>query len=94
MLCFELRFPGGRYHATPWGTHVNEGQIEWPPSPWRLARALLAVGFTRLGWDELPLEACAGCFKSWPPLHPAMRSPRRRSATAATTCPPAKSRRR
>ena len=21
----ELRFPAGRYHATPWGRHVNEG---------------------------------------------------------------------
>ena len=46
----QLRFPGRRYHATPWGAHVNEGQIEWPPSPWRLLRALLSTGFTKLGW--------------------------------------------
>lgn len=39
----EIRFPLGRYHATPWDRHVNEGAIEWPPSPWRLARALYAV---------------------------------------------------
>lgn len=52
MLYLELRFPAGRYHATPWGRHVNEGAIEWPPSPWRLLRALLAVGFTKLGWSE------------------------------------------
>src|SRR5437867_3663314 len=45
-----LRFPGRRYHATPWGHHVNEGLIEWPPSPWRLLRALLATGYTKLGW--------------------------------------------
>lgn len=45
-----FRFPAGRYHATPWGSHVNEGQIEWPPSPWRLLRALLATGYTTLGW--------------------------------------------
>lgn len=57
MLCFELRFPGRRYHATPWSTHVNEGQIEWPPSPWRLTRALLAVGYTRLGWERPPESA-------------------------------------
>lgn len=57
MLCFELRFPARRYHATPWSTHVNEGQIEWPPSPWRLTRALLAVGFTRLGWEHPPESA-------------------------------------
>jgi len=39
----RLKFPGGRYHATPWGRHVNEGVAEWPPSPWRLLRALVAV---------------------------------------------------
>ncbi len=33
----------GRYHATPWGRHANEGVVEWPPSPWRLLRALAAV---------------------------------------------------
>ncbi len=43
MVLIELTFPGGRYHATPWGRHVNEGAIEWPPSPWRLLRALIAV---------------------------------------------------
>ncbi len=49
-----LRFPGGRYHATPWGHHVNEGQIEWPPSPWRLLRALIATGYATQHWDEVP----------------------------------------
>lgn len=42
-VIFELKFPAGRYHATPWGRHVNEGVPEWPPSPWRLLRALVAV---------------------------------------------------
>lgn len=46
----HLRFPGRRYHATPWGQHVNEGAVEWPPSPWRLLRALLATGFSKHGW--------------------------------------------
>jgi CRISPR-associated protein Csb2 len=45
-------FPAGRYHATPWGRHVNEGAIEWPPSPWRLLRALVSVGFNRMGWGH------------------------------------------
>ena len=44
-------FPAGRYHATPWGRHVNEGAIEWPPSAWRVLRALISVGFNRLGWE-------------------------------------------
>lgn len=43
MLSIELRFPTGRYHATPWDQHVNEGGIEWPPSHWRLLRALVAT---------------------------------------------------
>lgn len=43
MLTLEFRFPGGRYHATPWDRQVNEGAVEWPPSPWRLARAILAT---------------------------------------------------
>mgnify|MGYP001788196319 CR=1 FL=1 len=52
-----FRFPGGRYHATPWGNHVNEGLVEWPPSPWRIVRALLATGFSKLGWSDAPLAA-------------------------------------
>ncbi|MGH7719848.1 MAG: type I-G CRISPR-associated protein Csb2 [Gemmatimonadaceae bacterium] len=43
MIAIALRFPAGRYHATPWGRHVNEGVPEWPPSPWRLLRSLVAM---------------------------------------------------
>ena len=57
MPTLELHFPGGRYHATPWGHHVNEGLIEWPPSPWRLLRALIACGFSGLQWAEVPPPA-------------------------------------
>lgn len=42
-VSIALSFPGGRFHATPWGHHVNEALPEWPPSPWRLLRALVAV---------------------------------------------------
>src|SRR5437588_6765609 len=42
-VIFQLTFPAGRFHATPWGRHVNEGVPEWPPSPWRFLRALVAV---------------------------------------------------
>ena len=54
MPTLKLRFPGGRYHATPWGHHVNEGLIEWPPSPWRLLRALIACGFATQHWRHVP----------------------------------------
>lgn len=40
MVVVELRFLTGRFHATPWGRNVNEGVPEWPPSPYRLLRAL------------------------------------------------------
>ncbi len=42
-VIIKLTFPAGRYHATPWGRNVNEGVVEWPPSPWRLLRSLVAV---------------------------------------------------
>lgn len=43
MTVLELSFPVSRFHATPWGRHVNEGAVEWPPSPWRILRALIAT---------------------------------------------------
>jgi len=43
MVAIGIRFLTGRYHATPWDGHVNEGTPEWPPSPWRLLRALIAA---------------------------------------------------
>jgi len=56
----------GRYHATPWGQQVNEGAVEWPPSPWRLLRALIATWHHKAG-VEIPrdtlvslIEALAG----------------------------------
>lgn len=61
MPTLLLRFPGGRYHATPWGHHVNEGLIEWPPSPWRLLRALLSAGYTALGWEGDMSQPWACC---------------------------------
>jgi CRISPR-associated protein Csb2 len=42
MIVISVRFTAGRFHATPWGHHVNEGAPEWPPSPWRLLRGLIA----------------------------------------------------
>lgn len=54
MPTLLFRFPAGRYHATTSGSHVNEGIIEWPPSPWRLLRALIACGNATLGWRGVP----------------------------------------
>ncbi len=66
-----LGFPAGRYHATPWGHHVNEGQVEWPPSPWRILRALVATGYTTQHWKAIPetarclIEKLAGSLPSY-----------------------------
>jgi CRISPR-associated protein Csb2 len=49
-----VRFPLGWYHATPWDRSVNEGATEWPPSPWRVLRALVATWHTR--WPDLPAQ--------------------------------------
>jgi CRISPR-associated protein Csb2 len=43
MLALAFTFPAGRYHATPWDRHVNEGAVAWPPEPWRILRALIAT---------------------------------------------------
>ncbi len=74
MPTLAIRFTAGRYHATPWYRHVNEGAVEWPPSPWRLLRALLAVGFAKRGWpgagDGMPpvVRALIEKLASVPPM--------------------------
>ena len=42
-LSISIRFLSGRAHLHPWQTHHSEGRVEWPPSQWRLLRALVAV---------------------------------------------------
>lgn len=46
-MILELRLLHGRYHATAWGRHVNEGVPEWPPAPFRLLRALLDAWYRK-----------------------------------------------
>jgi CRISPR-associated protein Csb2 len=48
LIGLEIRFDLGRYHANPWGSHVNEAATEWPPSPWRLIRALYSTARTNV----------------------------------------------
>lgn len=42
MIEIDVRFVTGKFHATPWGKAPNEGVPEWPPSPYRLLRAIIA----------------------------------------------------
>jgi CRISPR-associated protein Csb2 len=43
VIALTVEFLAGRFHATPWDRSVNEGEVEWPPSPWRLLRAIVAA---------------------------------------------------
>lgn len=55
MFAISLHFPGNRYHATPWGRNVNEADVAWPPEPWRILRALIAIWWrkgNRERWTE------------------------------------------
>ena len=52
MVGLTIKFDLGRYHANPWGSHVNDAAVEWPPSPWRLLRGLYSVGRTHLALSE------------------------------------------
>ncbi|MGH8759682.1 MAG: type I-G CRISPR-associated protein Csb2 [Burkholderiales bacterium] len=56
MLAIAFTFPAGRYHATPWGRHVNEADVAWPPDLWRIARALIAVWHRKLDPTQYPRE--------------------------------------
>lgn len=59
MLALAFTFPAGRYHATPWGRHVNEADVGWPPDLWRLARALIATWHRKLDPNAFPRERLA-----------------------------------
>ena|GEM_PF-6598726 len=65
MLALAFTFPGGRYHATLWNRHVNE---EWPPSPWRILRALIAVWHRKLSPGDRDPGLFEGLLASLP-LH-------------------------
>jgi len=42
-LVLRQEFPLGRFHATPWRVNpFDDPHGEWPPSPWRLVRAVAA----------------------------------------------------
>jgi CRISPR-associated protein Csb2 len=69
MITVELKFPSGMFHATPWGRNVNEGVPEWPPSPYRLVRALYdAWKRKRPEWQDAQVEPLLEALASEPPL--------------------------
>ena len=70
MPIIELHFPAGRLHATPRGRHPNEGAAEWPPSPWRILRALVATWHLKARTDvaEAVVRELIQAFASKPPV--------------------------
>ncbi|MGC8618601.1 MAG: type I-G CRISPR-associated protein Csb2 [Thermoplasmata archaeon] len=55
MLTIGIEFITGRYHANPWGRNVNESEVEWPPSPYRIVRALYDVCERKMPELEEPI---------------------------------------
>ncbi len=80
MTTIELKFPAQRFHATPWGRHVNEGAVEWPPSPYRLVRALYDAWKRKHA--EIPDAAIEGLLRALAAEAPSYRLP---LATASHT---------
>jgi CRISPR-associated protein Csb2 len=72
MFALILRFPFGRYHATPWGRHVNEGAVAWPPEPYRVLRALIATWHRKadkMRWDEPALHRLIEALSASNPVY-------------------------
>lgn len=72
MLALSFSFPARRYHATPWGSHVNEADVSWPPEPWRILRALIATywrkGTCRL-WSKEAAASLIDALAAAPPIY-------------------------
>ena len=73
MLAIKLAFTTGRFHATQWGRHVNEGVPEWPPSPWRILRGIVATWRRTL--PQLPAERVVPIMEALASEHPQFHLP-------------------
>lgn len=72
MLALRLRFPARRFHGTPWGRHVNEAEVAWPPDLWRLCRALIATWHRKLAcgaWHGEDLPRLLAALAAVPPVY-------------------------
>ncbi len=76
MLALRIRFPTGRYHATPWGRNVNEADVAWPPEPWRLVRALVAAYWRKGDRERWSEGALAGLIEALSEQLPTYSLPR------------------
>ncbi|HTV72745.1 MAG TPA: type I-U CRISPR-associated protein Csb2 [Candidatus Acidoferrales bacterium] len=53
MIAVRVEFLAGRFHANPWDRGTNDGDVDWPPAPWRMLRAITA-GWYRAGKPSRP----------------------------------------
>jgi CRISPR-associated protein Csb2 len=64
MTTIQLTFPWGRFYATPWGINASRlREPEWPPSPWRLLRALVSAWF-RAHPGQVPSTYCIALIET------------------------------
>jgi CRISPR-associated protein Csb2 len=75
MFVLAFRFPAGRYHATPWGRNVNEADVAWPPEPWRILRALIAVWWRKGNRDRWSEDQLASLIDTLAEQLPVYRLP-------------------
>lgn len=72
-IVLQQAFPLGRFHATPWRANpFDDPYGEWPPSPWRLVRAVVSrwyqwerEGSLSLGANELDALVVALCTSNY-----------------------------
>ena len=72
MFALSFSFPASRYHATPWGRHVNEADVAWPPEPWRILRALIATYWrkgTCVDWSKEDAASLIDALASALPIY-------------------------
>ena len=72
MLALSFSFPAHRYHATPWGRHVNEADVAWPPEPWRILRGLIATYWrkgTCVHWSKEEAASLIDALAGAPPIY-------------------------
>jgi CRISPR-associated protein Csb2 len=79
LIVLKQIFPLGRFHATPWRVNpFDDPHGEWPPSPWRLVRGVVARWYQWWredperadGWlDRLIQALCASSYRFHLPVH-------------------------
>jgi CRISPR-associated protein Csb2 len=85
-LVLRQSFPLGRFHATPWRVNPFDDPFgEWPPSPWRFIRAVIARwyqwrretsgAFNVAELDELASALCDSSYRFHLPVHARRGSP-------------------